>query len=148
MAQNTARGTPARVLVVFALLAGAVAVAAWRDSLRREELEHISFPTAVGDTDYYKPGAEAVPLSVQGTLFTLREVSGETRQSRDDKMYRVPLAVPVPRLYTPSETWPAGEVPPLYLKTAPGEYQRMELRKQGSNFTESFVRTLRACVLA
>jgi hypothetical protein len=129
MAQNTARGTPARVLVLFALLAGAVTVAAWRDSLRREELEHISYPTAVGDTEYYKPGTESVPLTVQGSIFMLRELPGETRQSRDDKMYRVLLAVPLPRLYTPAEMWPAGEVPPLYLKTAPGEYQRMELRK-------------------
>lgn len=129
MAQNTARGTPARVLVLFALLTGAVTVTAWRDSLRREELEHIAYPTAVGDTAYYKPGAESVPLTVQGSVFALHELPGETRQSRDDKMFRVPLAVPVPRLYTPAETWPSGEVPPLYLKTAPGEYQRMELKK-------------------
>jgi hypothetical protein len=129
MAQNTARGTPARVLVLFALLTGAVVVAAWRDSLRRPELEHISWPTAVGDTSYYKPGTDAVPLTVQGTVFTLHEVPGETRQSRDDRMFRVPLAVPVPRLYTPTENWPAGELPLLYLKTAPGEYQRMELQK-------------------
>ena len=129
MAQNTARGTPARVLVVFALLAGGVTVAAWRDSLRRNELEHITYPTAVGDTDYYKPGFEPVSLVVQGSAFVLRELPGETHQSRDDRMFRVPLAVPAPRLYTPAETWAAGEVPPLYLKTAPGEYQRMELRR-------------------
>lgn len=128
-AQNTARGTPARVLLLFALLTGVVAVAAWRDSLRRREIEHISWPTALGDTDYYKPGGDAIPVAVHGNVFTLHEVPGETRQSRDDQMFRVPLAVPVPRLYTPSETWPAGELPPLYLKTEAGEYQRMELRK-------------------
>ena len=46
MAHNTARGTPARVLLLFALLAGGVTVAAWRDSLRRTELEHVAWPTA------------------------------------------------------------------------------------------------------
>jgi hypothetical protein len=84
MAQNTARGTPAKVLLLFALLTGAVAVSAWRDWLRR-----------------------------------------------DDEMFRVPLAVPLPRLYTISESWPADSVPPLYLKAAPGEYLRVALRKAG-----------------
>jgi hypothetical protein len=129
MAQNTARGTPARVLLLFALLAGVVTVAAWRDSLRRSELEHIAWPTAVGDTEYYQPGTGTLPLAVHGSVLSLHEIPGETRQSRDDEMYRVPLAMPVPRLYTLAESWPPGEVPPLYLKTAPGEYQRMELRK-------------------
>ena len=129
MAQNTARGTPARALLLFALLSGVVVVAAWRDALRRKEMEHVTYPTAVGDTDYYKPGGEPLKIDVAGTLFTLQERPAEIRISRDDRMFRVPLAVPVPRLYTPSETWPAEDIPPLYLKTAPGEYQRMELAK-------------------
>ena len=129
MAQNTARGTPARVLLLFALLSGVVVVAAWRDALRRRDIEHVTYPTAVGDTAYYKPGSEPVKITVGDAVFTLQERPAEIRISRDDRMFRVPLAVPVPRLYTVSETWPAGEIPELYLKTAPGEYQRMELVK-------------------
>jgi len=129
MAQNTARGTPGKVLLLFALLTGAVAVSAWRDWLRRSELERITWPTALGDTSYYQPGSAPVPLTVKGAAYLLEEQPGEKLQRRDDEMFRVPLAVPGPRLYTISESWPADSVPPLYLKAAPGEYLRVALRK-------------------
>ncbi len=129
MSQNTARGTPGKVLLLFALLTGAVAVSAWRDWLRRSEVERVTWPTALGDTDYYQAGAEPIPLAVKGSAYLLEEQPGEKLQRRDDEMFRVPLAVPVPRLYTISESWPADSVPPLYLKAAPGEYLRVALRK-------------------
>lgn len=129
MAQNTARGTPARVLLLFALLTGGVVVAAWRDSLRRAELEHVTWPTAVGDTVFHKPADLPVRAAIHGGVFLLEEVPGENLQRRDDGMFRVPLAVAEPRLYTISESWPAGEVPPLYLKTAHGEYVKVALRR-------------------
>lgn len=129
MAQNTARGTPARVLLLFALLTGGVVVAAWRDSLRRTELERVTWPTAVGDTAFHQPGDLPLPLAIPGGDFSLVEVPGENLQRRDDAIFRVPLAVSEPRLYTISESWPAGEVPPLYLKTALGEYVKVSLRR-------------------
>ena len=55
--------------------------------------------------------------------------TGERLPRRDDRMWRVPLAVPHPRLYTTTEFFPEGEVPPLYLKTGPGEFVKVELRK-------------------
>jgi hypothetical protein len=131
MAQNTARGTPAKVLLLFALLTGAVAVSAWRDWLRRSEIERVTWPTALGDTDYHQAGSEPMKILVKETAYQLEEQPGEKLLRRDDEMFRVPLAVPLPRLYTISESWPADSVPPLYLKAAPGEYLRVALRKPG-----------------
>ena len=128
MAQNTPRGTPARVLILFALLTGAVAVSSIQDA-RREGVFRISYPTAVGDDGYHKPDGDPLQVAVHGAIFILHEVSGERLQQRDDRMFRVPLAVPSPRLYTTANTYPENEVPPLYLKTADGEYQRVELQK-------------------
>lgn len=129
MTRNTARGTPGKVLLLFALLTGVVAVAAWRDSLRRADLERVTWPTAVSDTLFYQPGGEQVKLTAQGGSFFLEEQPGERLQRRDDQMFRVPLAVPVPRLYTTTESWPQDTVPPLYLKTAHGAYVKVALRK-------------------
>lgn len=129
MSRNTARGTPAKVLVLFALLTGVVVVSAWRDSLRRADLERVTWPTATGDNSFHQPGGPPLELKTQGSVFILEEETGERLQQRDDFMWRVPLAVPVPRLYTTTESWPAGEVPPLYLKTAPGEYLKVSLQK-------------------
>ena len=128
MAQNTARGTPARVIILFALLTGAVAVVAWRDA-QRQEKGAIRYPTAIGDMSYFKPGGEPVPVSIHGSVFSLAGETGEVLKRRDDRMWRVPLAVPQPRLYTTTETFPDGEVPPLYLKTGPGEFVKVELRE-------------------
>lgn len=131
MVQNTARGTPARVIILFALLTGAVAVVAWRD---REPGESggVRYPTAIGDTTYFKPGSEPLHIAIQGSVFMLAEENGDLLQCRDDRMWRVPLAVPQPRLYTTTESFPADEIPPLYLKTGPGEYVRVTLRKEST----------------
>jgi hypothetical protein len=129
MSRNTARGTPAKVLILFALLTGVMVVAAWRDSLRRTDLERVTWPTATGDSSFHQPGGPPLELHAQGSLFTLEELPGERLQQRDDHMFRVPLAIPVPRLYTTSETWPPHELPPLYLKTAPGEFLKVILQK-------------------
>ena len=130
MAQNTPRGTPARVLILFALLTGAVVVAAFRDSLT-ENADRISYPTAVGDFIYHTAGTEPPPIPVEGGVLTLREDVTDRLQRRDDRMWRVPLAVSVPRLYSPVDTFLKDEVPPLYLKTGPGEYIRVELVPAG-----------------
>ncbi len=128
MAQNTARGTPARVIILFALLTGAVTVVAWRDS-QRGDSGGVRYPTAIGDTTYFKPGSEALHIAIHDSVFLLAEETGEVFQRRDDRMWRVPLAVPRPRLYTTTETFPEDEVPPLYLKTGPGEYVKVALGK-------------------
>jgi hypothetical protein len=131
MARNVPRGTPARVLILFALLAGAVIVSALRDS-RRPGVATIRYPTAVGDADFHKPGTGPLQIAVSGTIFTLNEQPAERLQRRDDLMFRVPLAVPVPRLYTTSESFHENSVPSLYLKTAHGEYLKVELRKEAT----------------
>lgn len=127
MAQNTPRGTPARVLLLFGLLTGAVVVSSLRDA-RRDDLFRVSYPTAVGDTGYHRPGGEPLSVGIDGTVFQLLEEPADRLSRRDDRMFRVPLAVPEPRLYTTAESLPPNEVPPLYLKTSDGEYLRVELR--------------------
>ncbi len=128
MPQNTARGTPARVIILFALLTGGVAVLSWREAQRKEK-GAIRYPTAIGDMSYFTPGGDPVAVSIHGSNFSLSEETGELLKRRDDRMWRVPLAVPRPRLYTTTETFPEGEVPPLYLKTGPGEFVKVELRE-------------------
>jgi hypothetical protein len=127
MAQNSPRGTPARVLIIFSLLAGAVVVSALRDS-RLANSGRVRYPTAVGDISYYTPGSSPLQIAVHGSVFVLNEESGERLRLRDDLMFRVPLAVPEPRLYTSTSSFREDEVPPLYLKVADGEYVRVELR--------------------
>jgi hypothetical protein len=70
---------------------------------------------------------------VNGTVFSLHEVPGERLQQRDDRMFRVLLAVPQPRLYSTSESWPENTLPPLYLKTGDGEYVEVELRQPAAD---------------
>jgi hypothetical protein len=128
MARNTLRGTPARVLILFALLTGAVAVFSIQDA-RKEGGFRVTYPTAVGDDGYYRTGGEPPRIAVHGAVYALREDPTERIQRRDDRMFRVPLAVSVPRLYTTSDSYSPKEVPPLYLKTADGEYLRVELER-------------------
>ncbi len=127
MAQNTARGTPARVIILFALLTCAVAVVAWRNA-QEKKTGAVRYPTAIGDTSYFKSGGEPLQIAIHGDVFNLAEESGEVLRRRDDRMWRVPVAVSQPRLYTTSESFPPGEVPPLYLKSGRGEYVKVELR--------------------
>ncbi len=128
MAQNTARGTPARVIILFALLTCAVAVVAWRNA-QEKKTGAVRYPTAIGDTTYFKAGTEPLQVAIHGTVFSLAEETGEIMRRRDDRMWRVPVVVSQPRLYTTSESLPSGEVPPLYLKSGPGEYVKVELRQ-------------------
>lgn len=128
MAQNTPRGTPARVLILFALLTGVTVVSALRDS-RRPGLASVSYPTAVGDTDFHRPGDRPLQIAVHGSIFSLHEEADERLHRRDDRMFRVPLAVSVPRVYTTAESFSGEELPPLYLKAGHGEYVRVGLQK-------------------
>ena len=130
MIRNTPRGTPARVLILFGLLASVVVISAMRDA-RRQDAERITYPTAVGDTEFYRPGNEPLRVAVHGSFFSLHPEPGEPFQRRDDQMFRVPLAVAVPRLYTTGESWPDDRIPPLFLKAGHGEYVKVELRKDG-----------------
>ncbi len=130
MAQNTPRGTPARVLILFSLLTGAVMVSALQDA-RREDLFRVTYPTAVGDGDFYRQGEEPPSVEVRGAVVYLLEHGEGKLQRRDDRMFRVPLAAASPRLYTTSETLPENGTPPLYLKTGEGEFLRVEPRAGG-----------------
>ena len=66
---------------------------------------------------------------MSGTVFSVVQIPGERLVRRDDLMFRVPLAVPGPRLYTTSESFGADELPVLYLKSSIGAYLKVELKK-------------------
>jgi hypothetical protein len=130
MARNSPRGTPARVILVFALLMAVVVISAWRD-WRAGTLSRVSWPSAVGDGDFYMPGSGPLAVTVEGRIFSLFEESGERLRMRDDQMWRVPLAVSTPRVYAVEERLPEDVVPKLYVKIAHGEYLQMRLEPAG-----------------
>ena len=104
-----------------------VVISAWRDSRDAGTLCRIAWPTAVGDETFYVPGSGPFTLTASGQVFSLKEDSGDRLQIRDDQMWRLPLTVSTPRIYSTGERLPADAVPPLYVKIAHGEYLKMRL---------------------
>ena len=127
MAQNTPRGTPARVLVILALLIGLVVVSAWRDALRREATSGVRFPTALGDAGIFRATPAPMELTQGGT--TIRLAAGlRTVTLRDDQMFRVdsPMAAGLKfSLFTRTENPASQADPKLYARTAPDRYRRI-----------------------
>ena len=130
MARNSPRGTPARVILVFALLMAVVVISAWRD-WRAGALSRVTWPSAVGDEEFYAPGSGPLAVTLEGRVFSLFEESGERMRMRDDAMWRVPLAVSAPRVYSLEERLAGDVVPVLYVKIAHGEYLQMRLEPAG-----------------
>ena len=127
MAQNIPRGTPARVLVLLALLMGLVAVSAWRDALRRDAATWVRHPTALGDTGFFIPGLPPVQLTTGGKAITLTAGAAPFHR-RDDRMFRVitgfgeslPFSV-----FSTKETLESETEPRLYARTAPHQFLRL-----------------------
>lgn len=129
MAQNTPRGTPARVLVLLTLLTGVIMVSAWRDALRRQQDNWVRYPTALGDTGILQPGALPATMRLAGGAVLL-EKSGPETTRRDDLMFRVPAAkgsadLPFTLFTDSGENDPDGE-PMLFARTAPHRFQQLK----------------------
>ena len=127
MAQNTPRGTPARVLVLLALLMGLVAVSAWRDALQREAATWTRHPTALGDAGLFLRGQLPVQLPAGGKLITL--TGGTTPfHRRDDRMFRVTTSfgesLPF-SVFSTRETLESEAEPKLYARTGPHQFVRL-----------------------
>ena len=139
MAQNLPRGTPARVLVLLALLMGLVAVSAWRDALRRDAANWIRHPTALGDTGFFVPGQAPVQLTTGGKAITLTAGKAPFHR-RDDRMYRVttgfgdnlPFSV-----FSTKETLETEAEPRLYARTAPHQFLRLRAALTASTVPSS-----------
>lgn len=135
MAQNTPRGTPARVLVLLALLLGLVAVSAWRDALRREATTWLRHPTALGDTALFLRGQAPARLNSGGKSILLT-AGAATLHRRDDRMFRVTtgLGENLPfSLFTATEHFEAETEPRLYARIAPHQFLRLQATLQDSS---------------
>ena len=133
MAQNLPRGTPARVLVLMALLIGLVAVSAWRDALGRDAATWIRHPTALGDIGFITRGQPPVRLTTGGKTVIL--TSGAALfQRRDDRMFRVttgfgenlPFSV-----FSTREALDAEAEPRLYVRLSPHGFLRLRATLDG-----------------
>ena len=133
MAQNTPRGTPARVLVLLALLMGLVAVSAWRDALQRGAVTWIRHPTALGDTAVYLPGQPPVRLTTGGKAITLT-AGAVPFHRRDDRMFRVTTgfgeSLPF-TVFSTRETLESESEPRLYARIAPHQFLRLRASMAG-----------------
>ncbi len=132
MAQNLPRGTPARVLVLLALLVGLTAVSAWRDALRRSSGTWIRHPTALGDTGLFIPGQPPSRL-ISGGKTILLSAGTATLHRRDDRMFRVstgfggdlPFSV-----FSTRESLDADAEPKLYARISPHQFRRLRVTQE------------------
>lgn len=130
MAQNLPRGTPARVLVLLAMLVGLVVVSAWRDALRQDTETWVRHPTALGDTAMLLPGQLPVQLDTGGKIVSLTS-GGPAFHRRDDRMFRVTTGVEAGlpfALFSTREQLAEEADPKLYARTAPHQYLRLRAR--------------------
>ena len=134
MAQNIPRGTPARILVLLALLVGLVAVSAWRDALRRQATTWVRHPTALGDTGFFLPGQPPVRLTTGGKAITLTAGAAPFSR-RDDRMFRVTTgfgeSLPF-SIFSTREILEAEAEPRLYARLAPNQFLRLRATLNGS----------------
>jgi hypothetical protein len=129
MAQNLPRGTPARLLVLLTLLTGLVAVSAWRDALQRDRAVWVNYPTALGDTAFFRPDRLPLDIEVGGQVVRLTATGEKPMRFRDDRMFRVGpgLSEGLPfQIYTSTEN-PGDSIDvPLFAHAAPGEFLTLQ----------------------
>jgi hypothetical protein len=132
MPQNTPRGTPGRVVVLFALLSAVVAGLTLQEHRQRARRYTISYPTGMADTRCFRPGNDLPTARFEGTTYQLKAGKHVTR--RDDSVYAVPISLDQNvRLYTDEFLPPEGKVPRFFLKLAPQEYLRVMLHPKDVN---------------
>lgn len=125
--RNSPRGTPGRVLLLFSLLAVAVAAATWLSASRKNTTFQISWPTAVGDSTFHSRDSPLPTLSLGQHQFAIIPASEPILIRRDDRMFAANLPGTSIRLYSTTEKFPANKSPQLYLKAADGEFLRVNL---------------------
>jgi hypothetical protein len=125
--RNSPRGTPGRVLLLFSLLAVAVTAASWLSTSQKHTTFRVSWPTAVGDSSFHSRDSPLPTLSLGQHQFAIIPASEPILKRRDDRMFAANLPGNPIRLYTTTEKFPANQTPQLYLKSADGEFLRVNL---------------------
>lgn len=119
MAENIPRGTPARILILLALLLAGTAAGLWHDASRRDTLESVHWPTAAGLPAGTVPGDGLVSFAEK--TWTL----GPEEPRADEAMFHVRGTAPEEgSVFSPVE----GKLPadaPLFFRVAPGTYRRL-----------------------
>lgn len=129
MAENQAKATPARVLMLFTFLFAGVAATLWRHDSQRDQLQTIDFPTALADQDFCPVALLQPGVSFQAALdqaptkaeYTVADTSGKPK--REDRMWKVGMETQGQFFLYQSDQ--EGESATLWVKSAPGIFYRV-----------------------
>jgi hypothetical protein len=133
MAENQAKSTPARVLLLFALLLAAVAVAVSREHAARSAVESVDYPTALGDEAFAPSSLLAVgqvfsaKLDGTDTAASLAVTSAKPLAKAEERLWKVGLAEMVSSqmghfyIYQSDQTEDTAQ----YIKSAPGMFYKV-----------------------
>ena len=95
MAENQAKATPARVLMLFAFLFAGVVASLWRYEQQRTIVQKVEYPTALGDdllcpVRLLEPGnafTATLDSDPKPEAFTVSSASAKSK--REDRMWKV-----------------------------------------------------------
>ena len=125
MADNQAKATPARVLMIFTFLMAAVAASAWRQHSAVGSQNTVNFPTALGDAQFCPvavlTGGQSFAAEIDGveTPVNFLVTAKEGQEMEEDQMRKTGLAESGEFfLYQPDEA--AAES--LWVKSAAGQF--------------------------
>ena len=125
MADNQAKATPARVLMLFTFLMAAVAASAWRQHSAVVSPNTIDFPTALGDTQFCPvavlTGGQPFAARIDGTEALVNFQIGAKigQEMEEDQMRKAGLAESGEFfLYQPEEAMTES----LWVKSAVGQF--------------------------
>ena len=141
---NVVKGTPGKLLLIYAFLVAGLAALAVHDFGAREELEGWDLPTGLGDDAWFENGDfdKASPIfSVDGEQVFPQQRKSVTRS--DDEMLKVARSDETPHyLYIDAKLILKGAepAPPRgysperqhYVKVGDGRYLKVGARKGGS----------------
>ena len=125
MADNQAKATPARVLMIFTFLMAAVAASAWRQHSAVGSPNTVSFPTALGDSQFCPvavlTGGQPFAARIDGveTPVNFQVTAKAGQEMVEDQMRKTGLAESGEFfLYQPDE----ASAESLWVKSAAGQF--------------------------
>ena len=125
MADNQAKATPARVLMIFTFLMAAVAASAWRQHSAVGSQNTVNFPTALGDAQFCPvavlTGGQSFAARIDGTeaLVNFQVIAKDGQEMEEDRMRKAGLAESGEFfLYQPDE----ASAESLWVKSAVGQF--------------------------
>ena len=126
MADNQSADTPARILIVFVVIAGIITCWAVYDLVERQKLEGVEYPTGIGDRAYYRTPLGDDDFANPNLKFPGREqgffrLNLNPVSKPDEKMRRVADEPGGLHIYVDTRKADAGQ-PRYYLKSDEGKY--------------------------